>query len=45
MPERDMTPEEELDHAYGQALLLALTQAYADWRDAHRRKISSGEVA
>jgi hypothetical protein len=40
-----MTPEEELDHAYGQALLTALTQAYADWREAHSRKISQAEVA
>jgi hypothetical protein len=45
MAEHEMTPEEELDHAYGQALLTALTQAYADWRDAHPRKISSAEVA
>jgi hypothetical protein len=46
MPKRrGLTPEQELESAFGESLLQALTATYAEWREANRGKCSMGEVA
>jgi hypothetical protein len=40
-----LTPDEELDNAFGESLLRELTATYAAWRDANRGKCAMGEVA
>jgi hypothetical protein len=42
---RGLTPEQELESAFGESLLQALTATYAEWRQANRGKCSMGEVA
>jgi hypothetical protein len=40
-----LTPDDELESAFGESLLRVLTATYAEWRDANRGKCSMGEVA